>query len=183
MRTSLLPCLTALVLCLALSACGGGSGQSPQLLVVTPKSVTPSPILRLASRVPCHLPPDPGSRRSHFTFAGPCAFTVTAPVRCVHRGDDFYAYINRSLPRGFHLYTIINVEHYSHPKVYAKLTEVYLEIIKNLDVYSWGQHAATAQVAVDQRHLTLQYTEAHAWLGTNAVGTEQLGGTLACRGA
>jgi hypothetical protein len=174
-----LPCWLAACL-LGLTACGSGDPQ-PKLLVITPAPAATTRAVTLAPNVRCRPAPDTVSAGSHFVFAGPCAFTVASAVRCVHRADDFYAYITRRLPHGFGLSVIINVEKYHGPGTYRDVTEVYMQVIKGLDLFAWGQRTATATVAEDERHLTLEPLEARAWAGTLAKGTETLGGSLVCR--
>jgi hypothetical protein len=170
----------SLLLCLSAAACGSSQGAQPTLLVVTPDSrVTPLPTTM--GNLNCRPLPEAGPARSHLTFAGPCSFTQTAPVRCVKRGDDFYAYIERKLPGKARLFTTINVEYYTRPGTYPGLTQVYVEVTSGPNIYSWANRTATATVPAGEQGLVLQATDALPWAGTPATGIEGLSGRVACR--
>jgi hypothetical protein len=137
--------ICAFLLCLSLAACGSSEGAQPTLLVSTPNPrVTPLPTA--IGNLNCRPLPQPGPVKSHLTFAGPCSFTQTTAVRCVRKGDDFYAYIERKLPGKARLFTTINVEYYTKPGTYPGLTQVYVEVSSGPNIYSWANRTATATV-------------------------------------
>ncbi|MBV9280809.1 MAG: hypothetical protein JOZ41_12050 [Chloroflexi bacterium] len=167
--------------CLPLAGCGSSGQSPPALLVITPNPHAAVPPLP-GTRLTCRPAPDGGPARSRLIFNGSCTFVETAAVQCVQRADDFYVYINRSLPGQAHLFVVINVEYYRHPGTYKGQVEVYLEVTRGLDVFAWEQRLATATVPPDLHHLILQPADAVPWGGTPARHIEHIGGTVTCRG-
>jgi hypothetical protein len=167
------------VLCVAIGGCGASSSATPTLLVVTPNpNITAAPLPRF--HAPCQAPKETGKVVSRMVFAGPCALTETKPVRCIHKLDDFYAYIHRNLKHGWHFDVTINIEYYTHPDTYTKLTQLYIQLSKGDTVDAWGQDQATATVTAHEASLVLVPTNAPGYAGTIQVQSEIVSGTLVC---
>jgi hypothetical protein len=166
---------------LILVACSSSSTQATDLLVVTPDP-------RIHAEVPsgeltalnCEPTADKGRAQSKLVLDGPCRFTVLSAIRCVHKTDDFYAYIKRELPNGGRMDTIINVEHYAGPGRYVKRAELYMQVDRNGALYGWQTWHATAEIASGERTITIEPAAVPAQAGTPARGTETIWGVATC---
>jgi len=176
-------CVVVLVV-LPLAGCSSSHGNSPGLLTTTPDPSSRGPVAYDNQPLTgCDPLPDDsaGTALSDLRFAGPCSFTETAPVQCVDKVDDYYAYVTRQLPDYGQLSALINVERYKGPGTYTKNSVVFLQVSRNGTLYEWKQEAATLTVADKGTKVVVDAASVPAVPGNPARGSARVQGTLACR--
>ena len=169
-----------LLVSLWLAACGPAASQA-KLLVTTPDpNGYPPP--SVAAVTDCIATPEAttDTRKSTLDFSGPCPLAVRNAVECLGRTDDFYVYINRSMPRDGQLVIVVNVEHYKGPGRYTQKGSVSLAASRGGAISTWLQPHATVTISPDSKRVWVEGATMPPLAGTGASGTEHVTGMVTC---